>query len=61
MNNRNTTIAGIGSILVAAGGLLVAWFDGDATTTPDFATAIAAVMAGLGLIFAKDAKKDGNA
>jgi hypothetical protein len=49
MNNRNT------------GGLLVAWFDGDATTTPDFATAIAAVMAGLGLIFAKDAKKDGNA
>lgn len=57
MNNRNTTIAGIGSILVAVGGILVAMFDGDATTTPDFTTAVAAVMAGVGLIFAKDAKE----
>jgi dipeptide/tripeptide permease len=56
MNNRNTTIAGLGSILVAVGGVLVAWFDGDASTTPDFATAIAAIVAGVGLIAAKDAK-----
>lgn len=56
MNNRNTTIAGIGSILVAVGGVLVAWFDGDATTAPDFATAIAAIVAGVGLIAARDAK-----
>ena len=57
MNNRNTTIAGIGAILVAVGGVLVAWFDGDATTVPDFATAIAAVVAGVGLIAAKDGKE----
>ena len=57
MNNRNTTIAGIGAILVAVGGVLIAWFDGDATTTPDFATAIAAVVAGVVLIKARDAEK----
>ena len=57
MNNKNTTVAGIGAILVAVGGVLVAWFDGDATTTPDFATAIAAVVAGVGLIKARDAEK----
>lgn len=56
MNNRNTTIAGIGAILVAVGGVLVAWFDGDASTTPDFATAIAAIVAGIGLVKAKDAE-----
>jgi hypothetical protein len=59
MNNKNTTIAGIGSILVAVGSVLVAWFDGKAETAPDIATAAAAVMAGIGLILAKDAKKDG--
>jgi len=56
MNNRNTTIAGIGSILVAVGSVLTAMFDGDMATNPDFATAVAAVIAGIGLIMAKDAK-----
>ena len=56
--NRKTTIAGIGSILVAVGGILVSLFDGDATTVPDYATAVAAVVAGLGLILAKDGGKD---
>lgn len=56
MNNRNTTIAGIGSILVAVGGVLTAMFDGDAATVPDWTTAVAAILAGVGLIFAKDAK-----
>lgn len=56
MNNKNTTIAGIGAILVAVGAVLKAWFDGDAATVPDFATAITAVLAGVGLIAAKDAK-----
>jgi hypothetical protein len=56
MNNRNTTIAGIGAILVAVGGVLTAIFDGDVATNADFASAIAAVIAGIGLIFAKDAK-----
>jgi len=53
--NRNTTIAGIGAILVAVGAALKAWFDGDATTAVDFAATIAAVIAGIGLIMAKDA------
>lgn len=57
MNNRNTTIAGIGAILVAIGGLLTAMFDGDASTLPDYASVVAAVIAGVGLILAKDAKK----
>lgn len=55
MSNRNTTVAGIGSILVAVGGILVAIFDGDPSTQPDFTTAVAAVVAGVGLILAKDA------
>ncbi len=58
MNNKNTTIAGIGSILVAVGSVLVAWFDGDPATTPDIATAVAAVLAGIGLVLARDAKKE---
>ena len=51
MNNRNTTLAGIGAILAAIGGVISTW------PSVDWATAVAAVMAGLGLIFAKDAKK----
>jgi hypothetical protein len=31
-------------------------FDGDPATTADFASAVAAVIAGVGLILAKDAK-----
>jgi len=58
MSNRNTTVAGIGAILVAVGGVLVAWFDGDPTTAPDFASAIAAIVAGVGLITARDAGSD---
>lgn len=57
MKSRNTTVAGVGAILVAVGGVLVAMFDGDATTAPDFATAVAAIIAGLGLILAKDEKE----
>ena len=51
MNNRNTTLAGIGAIVAAVGGIISTW------PAVDWATAIAAVMAGLGLVFAKDAKR----
>lgn len=51
MNNRNTTLAGIGAIIAAVGGIVSTW------PNPDWSTAIAAIMAGLGLIFAKDAKR----
>ena len=59
MNNRNTTVAGVASICIAVCGVLLALFDGDAGTNPDFASAAAGIMAGIGLILAKDAK--GNA
>ena len=55
MKDRNTTVAGIGAILVAIGGILTTMFDGDGSTVPDYASAAAAVIAGIGLIFAKDA------
>lgn len=55
MKNKNTTVLGIVAILSAVSALLTAIFDGDPTTSPDYTTAVAAAIAGLGLIFAKDA------
>lgn len=57
MKNTKTTLAGIGAILVAIGGTLKALFDNDPSTTVDLTTTIAAVTAGIGLIWAKDAEK----
>lgn len=57
MNNRKTTLAGIGAILVAVGGALKALFDGDPSTNLDITTTVTAITAGLGLIMAKDADK----
>lgn len=54
MNDKKTTVAGIGAILVAVGSALVAYFDGDVATNVDFASTIAAIIAGVGLIMAKD-------
>ena len=42
--------------MVAVGGAIKALFDGDPTTHLDITTTIAAVTAGIGLIWAKDAK-----
>jgi hypothetical protein len=58
MNNRKTTLAGIGAILVAVGGALKALFDGDPSTNLDITAAAAAISAGIGLILAKDAKTE---
>ena len=55
--NWKTTLAGVGAILVAVGGALKSLFDGDPTTNIDIASTIAAVTAGIGLIWAKDAKE----
>ena len=57
MKNTKTTLAGIGAILVAVGGAMKALFDGDPGTNLDLTTTIAAVTAGIGLIWAKDAEK----
>lgn len=53
MNNGKTTLAGIGAILTAVGGVIASW------PNVDWATAVAAVLAGIGLIWAKDAKGSG--
>jgi hypothetical protein len=55
--NWKTTLAGIGAILIAAGGALRAAFDNDPSTNIDIASTIAAVTAGIGLIMSKDAEK----
>lgn len=52
-----TTTAGVAAILVAGGAALTALTDNDPMTVPDWSSLIAAVMAGIGLIFAKDNKK----
>lgn len=57
MKSPKTTAAGVGAILVAVGSLLTAYFDNDPSTVPDFASAAAALIAGIGLIFAKDQPK----
>lgn len=57
MNNRKTTLAGIGAILIAVGTALKALFDGDPATNVDFTATATAISAGIGLILAKDAEK----
>lgn len=57
MKDRNTTMLGIFTILAAVSSAGIAMFDGDAATNIDFASAIAAITAGIGLIKAADSKK----
>lgn len=52
-----TTGAGIAAIMVAGGAALTALTDNDPATKPDFPALIAAIIAGIGLIFARDSKK----
>lgn len=51
-----TTTAGIGAILIAVGSALGAQFDSDPATVADWGAVIAAVIAGIGLLFARDNK-----
>jgi uncharacterized membrane protein YhiD involved in acid resistance len=51
-----TTAAGIGAILVAIGSAVGATFDTDPATVADWGAVVAAVIAGVGLIFARDNK-----
>lgn len=59
LNNKSwkTTAAGIAAILVAVGTAIKALTDGDPTTSIDIGTLIAAVMAGVGLLCARDNDK----
>lgn len=49
-----TSMAGLGAILVAAGSLMQALFDGNPATEPDYAALVAAIIAGVGLLAARD-------
>lgn len=49
-----TTAAGIGAILVAVGSALTATFDADPATVADWGAVVAAIIAGAGLIMARD-------
>ena len=51
-----TSAAGVGAILVAIGSAVTAITDNDPMTIPDWGAVVAAVIAGVGLIFARDAK-----
>ena len=51
-----TTVLGITTILAALAGILQAVLDNDPATNPDMTVAAAAILSGLGLIFARDAK-----
>jgi hypothetical protein len=60
MNTTNkswrTTTLGITTILMAIAGVVQALVDNDPATNPDMTVAVAAVLSGFGLIFARDAK-----
>lgn len=57
MKSWKTTGAGVAAIIVAVGAALTALTDGDATTNIDLASLLAAVIAGVGLIMARDNDK----
>jgi uncharacterized membrane protein YhiD involved in acid resistance len=63
LKNKNwkTTGAGVAAILVALSAALTAFTDGDAATNIDFASLLAAVIAGVGLICAQDGSKTSEA
>jgi anti-sigma-K factor RskA len=51
-----TTVLGITTIVAAVAGIVQATLDSDPATNPDMTVAVAAILSGLGLIFARDAK-----
>ena len=57
MMSWKTTASGVLAIVVAVGSAAILLLDGDAATNPDWNSVIAAVMAGLGLILARDNDK----
>jgi hypothetical protein len=51
MNSKNTTVAGILAIIVAVGSAALSLIQG---TQPDWEATMTAIIAGIGLIFARD-------
>jgi hypothetical protein len=60
MKSWRTTVLGIVTILTAVAGVVQAMIDNDPATNPDMTVAVAAVVSGIGLIFAKDSKVTGT-
>jgi hypothetical protein len=54
MKSWKTTVAGVLTALLPVLNAVSAFLDNDPLTIPDWGLAIAAVTAGLGLIFARD-------
>jgi len=54
-----TSTLGVVAILTAVLGCIKAILDNDPVTEPDITSLVAAVSAGIGLLFAKDAKVTG--
>ncbi len=57
MKSWKTTLAGVAAILTAVGSALTAIIDNDPTTVMDVGATVAAIMAGIGLILARDNSK----
>lgn len=56
LTSWRTTVLGITTVLAALAGILQAVLDNDPATNPDMTVAMAAILSGVGLIFARDAK-----
>ncbi len=54
MKSWRTTTTGILAIVIAIAGAVKAELDGDVTTTADWGAVAAAIIAGIGLIAARD-------
>lgn len=60
MKNKQTTVAGVLTMVIAILFAVRAMFDGDPETVPDLSSALEAAMgiaAAIGLLFARDASK----
>ncbi len=54
MKSWKTTVAGVLTALLPVLNAVLAFLDNDPATVPDWGLAVAAITAGLGLIFARD-------
>lgn len=54
IKSSKTTIAGIAAIVAAVANAVVLLFDSDPTTNPDWGLVVAAIMAGVGNLVARD-------
>jgi hypothetical protein len=54
MKSWKTTVTGIAAIIVAIGSALIATLDSDPATVADWGAVVAAVLAGVGLVAARD-------